>query len=448
MNSEPPPIKQKARRIRESTTFKVFVIGFLVLVLLIPAGMVRSLIREREHRKVQVANEIGSKWGYQQVVTGPLLMIPYTQELPGPEGKPVTVTSYLHVLPDSLKVSGEIIPEVRYRGIYETVLYNARIGIAAEFTLPDLKSLDIPEKRVQWDRAALALGISDMKGVRQEITAKVDGAERPMEPGIAASDVLASGVSVPAALSRKSRTLAMTTELDINGSQQLSFVPVGRETSVELASTWHSPSFDGAFLPTRRSVAASGFTAQWEVLHLNRNYPQYWTGSRYKINDSAFGVGLLIPTDAYQKSERTAKYAALFIALTFLAFFLSEVLIRVRLHPLQYLLIGLALIIFYTLLLSISEHLSFARGYLIASAATILLVTGYAVSILRRASVALLVGSILTILYAYLYVLLQLEDYALLLGSIGLFVILGAVMFLTRKINWYNLGGDSEAPGD
>lgn len=444
MNQQPPAVPVSVR-VRESTTFKVFVIGFLVLVLLIPAGMVGSLIRERERRQVQVTREIGSKWGYQQVVSGPILSIPYTEDFPGPEGKPVTVTTHLHVLPDSLSVTGAVAPEVRYRGMYETVLYNARLGIAAEFVIPDLRALGIPEKRVLWDRAFVAMGISDMKGVRSEIVARAGDLDVPMEPGITTSDVLSSGVSAKVPLTRKIRTLSVSTDLDLNGSQLLHFVPVGRETSVELTSTWHSPSFDGAFLPTTRNVSDRGFSARWEVLHLNRNYPQSWTGDRYKIVDSAFGVGLLIPTDAYQKSERTAKYAAMFIALTFLAFFLSEVLLRVRLHPLQYLLIGLALVIFYTLLLSISEHLSFARGYLIASAATILLITGYAVSILRRASAAFLIGSILTILYAYLYVLLQLEDFALLLGSAGLFVILAAVMFLTRRINWYNLGAGESA---
>ncbi|OQA29255.1 MAG: Inner membrane protein CreD [Verrucomicrobia bacterium ADurb.Bin345] len=367
-----------------------------------------------------------------------MLSIPYSHELPGPGGKKVTATAYLHVLPDSLNITGTVAPEIRYRGIYETVLYNARVSLAAQFTLPDLRALGIHEKRVQWDRVSLELGISDMKGVRKEIVARAGDSAWPMEPGLTTSEVLDSGVSARVPVTRNTRTLQVTTELDLNGSEQLSFVPVGKETSAELSSTWRSPSFDGAFLPVRRKVSDAGFSARWDILHLNRAYPQHWIGDRYKIADSAFGVGLLIPTDAYQKSERTVKYAALFIALTFLSFFLSEVLLRVRLHPLQYLLIGLALVIFYTLLLSISEHLSFGRGYLIAGAATIALVTGYAGSILRKARAAWLVGSILAVLYGYLYVLLQLEDYALLLGSIGLFVILGTVMFLTRRINWYN----------
>lgn len=437
--TEPPPLKRAVTKVRESTTFKVFVIGFLVLVLLIPARMVRSLVRERERRQSGVVHEIASKWGGAQTVSGPILSLPCATTIQGPDGKPLRVTHWLHVLPDTLAVTGAVAPEVRYRGMYEVVLYNARIGLDAEFTLPDLKAMDLPEKGIAWDRAFIAVGITDRKGVREEIRARVNGSEVDMESGIECADVLGSGVSVRTPLNRRSGRITFQTDLNLNGSQRLAFAPVGKQTEVELTSSWDSPSFDGAFLPAERTVASSGFTAKWKILHLNRNYPQAWIGNQHAIKDSAFGVGLVIPTDAYRKTERMAKYAAMFIALTFLAFFLSEVLNRVRLHPFQYLLIGLALVVFYTLLLSIAEHLSFGRGYLVSSAATVLLITGYARSILKRGALAALVGAMLAILYGYLYVLLQLEDYALLLGSIGLFVILGLVMYLTRRIDWYGL---------
>ena len=261
-----------------------------------------------------------------------------------------------------------------------------------------------------------------------------------MNPGVASSDILCAGVNVPVTGLKRIQAFPFQMNLDINGSLRLAFVPVGKTTTIELASTWNSPSFDGAFLPTSREVSTDGFKAQWKVLHLNRNYPQQWKGSQYDLNPSAFGVKLYIPADAYQKTMRTAKYALMFIAFTFLAFFFSEAKNRIRIHPFQYLLIGLALIIFYTLLLSIAEHLSFDAGYAIAGAATIGLVAAYAKAVLHSGRFATMVGGILAILYIYLYILMQVEDYALLLGSIGLFIILAGIMYLTRKIDWYRLG--------
>ena len=446
MTTEQGSLQGSLTRVRESVTAKVFVIALIIFALMIPAAMVRSLIHEREWRQASVVNELGSKWGGSQTLTGPILSLPFERAIPGPDGKPVTVTLHLHVLPDQLDVTGQVIPEVRYRGIYEAVLYNARLKFSGSFSMPDLQTLGISPKSVRWERAFVALGIPDMKGLRSGIRMNLAGNELEMNPGIASADVLASGLSCTAPDLRRVEAMPFDLSLDLNGSQWLGFVPAGKTTTVQLESAWTSPSFDGAFLPEARSVADKGFNATWKVLHLNRNYPQAWTGSQYAIGDSAFGVKLFIPVDAYQKSTRTVKYALLFIVSTFTAFFVCEMMKRVRVHPLQYLLVGLALIVFYALLLSISEHLSFDKGYLISSAATILLIAGYARSVLQRGALALAVGMVLATLYGYLYLLLQVEDYTLLLGSVGLFVLLGIVMFLTRRINWYAAGQQPSPP--
>lgn len=434
----PPGLPQTGlTKVKESITFKVVVIGLLVLLLLIPAGMVRSLIWERERRQADVVREISSKWGNEQVVAGPVLSLPYERTLKGPENKPVTYTAYVHVLPDQLDISGDIQPEIRYRGMYEAVLYNTVLSLKGSFSMPDLKALGVSPRDIRWDRAFLSVGVPDMKGLKETIGLKLNGVETIMNPGIASPDVLGAGLSSAIPDLRREEKLSFDLRLNLNGSQWLGFVPVGKVTTLALSSSWTNPSFDGAFLPEKREVGPKGFSATWKVLHLNRNYPQAWIGGEQKINGSAFGVKLVIPVDAYQKSTRTVKYALLFVALTFMAFFFSETMNKVRLHPFQYLLIGLALIVFYTLLISISEHLSFGKGYLISSVATILLITGYARGILGKASLAVAVCGVLTVLYGYLYILLQLEDLALLLGSIGLFVILAIVMYLTRKINWH-----------
>ncbi len=426
--------------IRSSVTFKVFAVGFLILVLLIPTAMVRNLIKERECRQDAVVEEIGAKWGTAQTISGPIITLPYEETVKTGDGKTTVYTRYFHILPDKLDVVGELSPEIRHRGLYETVLYNAKLRLTGLFLYPDLEEQGISRKDIIWSRAFLAMGISDMKGVKENVNIRIDGMDMAMNPGIETTDIFTSGIHVKLKTAGKKEKLSFDVSLDLNGSQYLYFVPAGKDTSVSLSSTWSSPSFDGSFLPAEREINEDGFNARWRVLHLNRNYPQCWKGNRYKIADSAFGVKFFVPNDAYQKSTRTAKYAVLFISLTFMVFFFAEIMNKLSIHPLQYLLIGLALTVFYTLLISISEHTGFGKGYALASIATILLITGYAKGVLRKNVLALVVGSVLTILYVYLYIVLQLENFALLLGSIGIFIILAVVMCLTRKINWYAIG--------
>jgi len=228
----------------------------------------------------------------------------------------------------------------------------------------------------------------------------------------------------------------------LKGSQYINFVPVGKVTYVELTSDWPTPSFDGTFLPTTREVSEDGFTATWNVLHLNRNYPQAWIGAQHRVNESAFGVNLLLPVDSYQKTNRSIKYAILFIGLTFLVFFFIEIINQKRVHPIQYILVGLALSLFYTLLLSISEHTTFNVAYGISTALTIGLIAAYTKTILKSNALTGLMAGILIVLYLFIFILIQLQDYALLMGSVGLFVILGLVMYFSRKIDWYHINND------
>ncbi|MBU0678255.1 MAG: cell envelope integrity protein CreD [Verrucomicrobia bacterium] len=436
-----PPPQTSFSKFTESTTVKVVVIGFLILLLLIPAAMVSGLIREREGRLNGVVHEISSKWGSNQQITGPIISVPYEVVFTDDKGRQQTSIEYAHILPDELNIDGSATTETRYRGIYEAVLYNSRLTLSGSFTIPDLKTIGLISNTVHWDRAFIALGISDLKGLQEKVDITLNDAAHAMEPGLETRNVFATGISTPLTVA-PAEHFSFAVSLDLNGSQTLTFVPVGRVNNVNLTSSWPSPSFTGEFLPSSREVSDDGFAASWKVLHLNRNFPQVWKGSAYKVGGSAFGVKMVIPADAYQKCTRTAKYAVMFIGFTFMAFFFSEVMKKVRVHPLQYLLIGLALVVFYTLLLSISEHLSFGKGYLVSSLATIALITGYARAILRTRILAFIVGSVLAILYAYLYVVLQLEDYALLFGSIGLFIALAIVMYLTRNINWYTVGSD------
>jgi inner membrane protein len=432
-------IRETANRIGRSATFKLAIICALILVLLIPVSMVKSLIREREWRQQGVVDEINAKWGRNQTIAGPILSIPYKKTVEYKQSKQTRVTRYLHLLPDRLQVASDIIPQVRYRGIYQAVLYQTQLVIEGRFPQPTIDATRIPADDIMWGGAFVALGISDMRGIRESIEGSWDDQVLSLEPGVETADVIAAGVSAPVSIDDRHTGHDFRFVLNLNGSQQLSFTPVGRVTSITARSPWSDPSFTGAFLPVERTVSDEGFTARWNLLHLNRNYPQRWTGSGFKLDESTFGVRLFSPVDAYQKSMRTAKYALMFIVFAFMAFFLSEVINRLRVHPVQYLLIGLAIILFYTLLLSFSEHTAFGRAYLIASTSVVALITAYAKTILKSTAVTAAVGGILVVLYGYLYILLQLVDYALLMGSIGLFVVLALVMYLTRKIDWYGM---------
>lgn len=452
---------------RRSVTLKLFTIGFLMLLLLIPAFMLESLIREREHLRDSAIQEVSSKWGLQQTIGGPVISVPYTTIVPtAEEGKTTTKTGYAHFLPDLIDIDGTLSPVERYRGIYIVVLYNTKLRIQGHFSALNAAALQVPENDLRWEDALFTVGISDMAGVQSAIDLQLNDSTYSFGPGTVTNNIFEAGASVPINLTTRSDRMNFAFELDLNGSSEIFFLPFGKETQVNLTSTWANPSFEGAFLPDARTVNDNGFEASWQVLQLNRNYPQQGEGafignnllsragrgySSYETNygynnqnNSAFGLRLLLPIDEYHKTMRTAKYAVLFIFITFLTFFFIEVLNRKRLHPIQYLLIGAAIILFYVLLLSVAEHLNFDAAYWLACAVILVLITAYSSFVLRNRKLTLLVGGMLAVLYGFFYSVLQLQDYALLLGSLGLLIMLGTIMYLTRNIDWYELGASDD----
>lgn len=443
--------------------FKMMIIGVLSLLLLIPTAMIGELIREREVRRNQAIDEIDAKWGNRQVVAGPILTLPY-KKIVLQDGKSVEVLDYAHFLPDTLSVKGFIAPEMRQRGIYQVAVYGSNIKFEGIFSQPNLSDLSIASEKVLWNEAFVSIGISDMRGIKENVVIKWDGKDSNARPGlgkdlslggssaqtrdaimlekIPSSVGMNSGVNFKVAMNPAGgKAIPYSFGLNLNGSEGLDFVPLGRETNVELASVWQSPNFGGAFLPEKMEVNKEGFKANWKVLQLNRNFPQSWAGNTNQdILSSAFGVNLLIPVDEYQKNSRANKYAILFIALTFLIFFFSEVMNKLRIHPMQYLLVGLALVLFFSLLLSLTEHFNFNFAYLISSLSTISMVTLYSKHIFKSLQMSMLQAGIMLIVYGFIFAILQLQDYSLLVGSIGLFFILAIVMYISRKIDWYEIG--------
>lgn len=424
---------------------KIFAIVVIGLLLMIPAMMVMGLINERKNTQMAAIDEVSSKWGYQQTLNGPYISIPYNKYLKETDKKTnidklIKVTEYLHILPSELKIDGNLKPEKRNRSIYEVVVYNTGINFSGKFPKFDPKEFDIPISDIDFSKAVLEMGITDLRGIEKQIELNINGNKLPFNPGVISNDILSSGINSGINYKTDNNSeMNFSFNLDLRGSQVLNFTPVGKTTDVIMKSTWNNPSFSGAFLPDKRSIADSGFSANWNILHLNRNYPQSWTGSKYSTNESVFGIDLLLPVDNYQKATRAVKYAILFIGFTFLVFFFIEVLNKVFIHPVQYILVGTALVIFFALLLSISEYISFDFAYIISAIATLLLIALYIKAILKNNSLTILISSILFIQYSFIFIIIQLQDYALLIGSIGIFLILALVMYFSRKIDWYNL---------
>jgi inner membrane protein len=298
-------------------------------------------------------------------------------------------------------------------------------------------------KKICVDQAFLTIGITDLRGIEDDIILNWNNQKLKVQPGSKIADIIDSGITIdlPNLNEDEEKIFAFHFTLNLQGSQSLEFIPVGNTTEVHLTSNWNSPRFDGNFLPDTRDVSETGFFADWKILQLNRNIPQSWISGQQKDNMSttAFGVDLLIALDDYQKTMRSAKYAVMTIALTFLIFFIVEILNSRKIHPFQYTLVGLALSLFYVLLISISEHTNFNIAYSISTVAIVSMISLYSMSVFKTKKFTLILTSTLISIYGFLFITLQLEDYALLMGSIGLTLILAATMYFTRKINWYNL---------
>lgn len=408
--------------------------------------MIEDIIYSREQKNNEAIAEVSDKWADAQQINGPILSVPLIYEYEK-EGKVYRHTKDLQILPKSLTINGEVEPEKLRRGIYEIVVYKSDLNLSGSFDLNiDIDSTNL--KEIQFQNAFITIGISDLRGIKNLIQFDWNGRNLEVEPGSKLSKLIYSGINVklPQLREQWNKEANFSFRLDLQGSRNLSFIPLGSNTTVALKSSWPSPSFNGNFLPDNREVSDSGFSATWKILQLNRNFPETWTDdfNSNTLKEAAFGLDLLLPLDDYQKSLRSAKYASMTIALTFLIFFLVEVLNQRKIHPLQYVLVGLSLILFYTLLVSISEHSNFNFAYGISTLGIVGMISLYSISIFKQAKVVLLLTLILGGIYSFLFVTLQLADYALLMGSIGLSLILAGTMYFTRNINWYKLNFETK----
>jgi|WetSurMetagenome_2_1015567.scaffolds.fasta_scaffold05627_2 inner membrane protein len=420
----------------QSMTAKMAILALMGLLLLIPLQMVKNVIRERAQFAEDARTEIGKLWATSQTITGPVLNVPGTKLI---SNKGDYATTTLHILPENLFVEGKVNPEVRHRGIYETVVYDSEINFSGDF---NTESYENPEGYTfDWEHAYFTLGVSDNKGIRDDIVLDIDGKRVDAEPGTINNDVFDKGISFPVAL----RPIGsngfkgnFSMRVGLRGSDCLSFSPVGKTTKVNLQSGWASPSFQGNFLPVEPGVTSSGFNAKWVVTHLNRNFPQFWTGNHYNPADDAFGVRLMLEVDHYKKSERSAKYGLLFILFTFFVLIVIELRSSEKINIFYYMLVSFALILFFSLLSALSEQIGFNAAYLVSSVAIIGLLSAFFRSLLKRWWVVLIVSGLLSALYLFIFILLAMKDYAYLGGNIGLFILLAVLMLFSAKYRLFS----------
>jgi inner membrane protein len=421
---------------KESVALRIILVGCLIVLLLIPLWMVQFLVSERRVYREEAVREISKSWAGSQTIAGPLLTLITNHEHINKDGTKTFSKKRTFYLPENLYVEAKVIPEKRYRGIYSAIVYKTDLKIMGDFDFQKMKEkLRDPNLFDSY----LSFNIDDPRGIQQNITVKWDDVVRSVNPGLRDKNIFTNGFYSDININKENDFSSFEINLTLNGVDDLNFVPMGKNTDVKVSSSWRNPSFVGNFLPIKREVSDDGFRASWSVNHFNREFPQEWDNQHYDVFKDKFGVKFFIPADEYQQTMRSSKYGLLIIILTFVSFFLVEVFSGKAIHPIQYLLIGLALIIFYSMLLALSEYILFQYSYLIAGSLVIGLITLYTKSIYKNRKIVLSVSSMLILFYGFVYVLLQLQDYSLLLGNMALFLILAAIMFFTRKVNWFDV---------
>ena len=421
------PIPKILNFLKDSLMLKIAMIAIIISLLTIPKSLILELIAEREQRSAEVLNQIHQKWGGAQKIYGPILSIPFNSD---------TGSKLIHLHPEELNIQGQLKPEERKKSIFKTIVYKGEMNYDFTFDLRSLKDLPT-SKNLDYGKAILSFGISDLKGLSRSITLNFNEEELNARPGIPISNGLSSGFHFPIQMDSEQVLLSMSTKLQFNGSQEISLSPSGRKTLVQLQSSWPHPGFEGKYLPDTYQINDAGFNAQWEVHDLQRTFVSSWLDQEQSPSSELCSVRLIQFNGSYSQVHRLVKYTLLFLCFTFAAIFICERLGQINIHPLQYILVGFASMMFYLLLLSVSEHLGFNLAYLIASLISTLMISLYSLSLLKNWKNALSITLTTGGLYAYLFGTIQLEDYALLMGSLGLIITLGIVMYFTRDLNSY-----------
>ncbi|RVU86372.1 cell envelope integrity protein CreD [Leucothrix sargassi] len=440
----------KLESIRYSLGFRTLLIGLLALAMLVPLYMAKEVVSDRTYYYRTAIASVAETWGKEQVIVGPVLVIPYTEHIismdteTGDDGEVRTISRDIFndktmvMLPKELKVDAEIIEKHRKRGIFDALVYQSDVEMSGHFDFTLLPGAGSKNNNINWKDAWIAVGISDTKAIDETRPLRWGvGSNTPLKPGTMLPELLPHGFHASMKDLNTDLTLAkFSIKFSVNGSEGFSFAPTGETTTANFHSGWPHPSFIGDIPPIQTEIEANGFDATWQIPNIARNHPQTWLLGAEKPDLYALksGVKLFSPVSLYAKIERAVKYGVLFIGLTFLTFFIFEVTQKKRFHVIQYGMIGLALSMFYIILLSLAEQIPFHMAYIYAATATVSVITLYTIAILRSFARVMLILFFLSGLYALLYLILQMEDYAMLAGAATMMVVVMILMFATRNL--------------
>jgi inner membrane protein len=429
-----------------SPAFKFIIIILLILALTIPLLFTALMVSERARYAAKAKAEIGQSWGGEQTLRGPFIIVPTERERTvrtRNDTRTEKVREFAVFLPEQLEARPVVRTELRSRGIFEVPVYRSEIGFSGHFTAPEMRKITAPGTEVLWPEAVLAVLISDVRGIKKTAEIKLgDSTVEKFRSGLGLETTSQGrqpgAIHIPIDEPRARNGFTYAFKLDLNGSGALHLVPAGGETRLAIQSDWPHPSFQGSFLPDTRTISDRGFEAVWNIPRLARGQSQTLHTSRPEniMSDTRFGVSLFQPVKFYSLAERALKYALGFLAVIFFAVFVLEMQSKRPVHWIQYLFVGLALIVFYLVLIGTAEHIGFEGGYFTASAATSTLIGAYIATVTHSRAKGLQIFGIIAVIYGLLYLLLRVEDYALLIGSIAAFVMLAIVMFATRNVDW------------
>lgn len=430
------------RSFKNSPTLKVLIILVIALLLLISRFNIESLVAERKGLQDEVISQIHDQWASEQTFSGPIFTVPYEELLNEGTKNEAIETRFIYLLPENLKINGEILPEERKINIYKAIVFNSDLSFEGDFNLEDIEELQIDSAKIQWEKATVNFGITDPRGITSISELKYNGSQSPIEPGLSNRQIkFQNGLHASLKGMTPDKKVSFSGKIAMKGSTGLYFNPFAKNTEVNIKSPWKDPGFKGAFLPTERKITDKGFTSTWKVLEYNRSLQHVSDNYLEAGNKWRMGVDLIDQVNIYQKVTRSVKYATLIIALTFTFFFFFEILKKLKIHPIQYTIVGFALLIFYVLLLALSEHLSFGLSFLVSAVGIVTITTYYFYFISKSRAVTTAFGFMFSSIYFFIYVILNIESHSLLIGSLGLFVLIALIMHFTRKIDWYNLNG-------
>lgn len=414
---------------------KIALIGLLFIMLIIPISWTMSLINERQSLQQNVMNDISASWGMDQTIVSPIICIPYTT-IDIVDDKKQTHIHELYITPEKVNINSDLKSEIRKKGIFNSIVYQSEIEINGDFKIDEQNFPNL-----EWDKATVITGISDPTRINKSVDMVWNGSPIESSPSTMYTGFVQNGIHQNVSI-EPNKVYPFKMKINLNGSNSMSFTPTGKENTVQVECNWHSPSFYGTNLPNKKEISSKGFSATWNTSEFNRLFPQSWSDNKFSLSNKSnehFGVKLIETADHYQQNSRAVKYSFLIIGLTFLVYFLFEILFKMNVHILQYLLIGASLALFYILLLSFSEQVGFKYAYIISFLATLSLILFYSKNIFQKWKPVGILAVLMTILYSYIYVLLLLEDYSLLVGAIGLFFILFTIMYITRNTNWFEV---------